>query len=134
MINTYEKNQILNNIFRNGEKTIYIGVSKTAPSEDGTNCTEPTASSYKRFAAKCDTTNWNESVQGSTTNSVVFRFNEAQESWTTAASPVTHWVIFDAATGGNMMFYGELMRAQEIPTGAVLEIPAEGLTTTVLNA
>ena len=32
MINTYEKNQILNNIFRNGEKTIYIGVSKTAPS------------------------------------------------------------------------------------------------------
>ena len=114
MINTYEKNQILNNIFRNGEKTIYIGVSKTAPSEDGTN--------------------WNESVQGSTTNSVVFRFDEAQESWTTAASPVTHWVIFDAATGGNMMFYGELMRAQEIPAGAVLEIPAEGLTTTVLNA
>lgn len=100
----------------------------------GTNCTEPTVSSYKRFAAKCDATNWNESVQGSTTNSVVFRFNEAQESWTTAASPVTHWVIFDAATGGNMMFYGELMRAQEIPTGAVLEIPAEGLTTTVLNA
>lgn len=49
MINTYEKNQILNNIFRNGEKTIYIGVSKTAPSEDGTNCTEPTASSYKRL-------------------------------------------------------------------------------------
>jgi hypothetical protein len=33
-----------------------------------------------------------------------------------------------------MMFYGELMRAQEIPAGAVLEIPAEGLTTTVLNA
>ena len=60
MINTYEKNQILNNIFRNGEKTIYIGVSKTAPSEDGTNCTEPTVSSYKRFAAKCDATNWNE--------------------------------------------------------------------------
>ena len=134
MINTYEKNQILNNIFRNGEKTIYIGVSKTAPSEDGTNCTEPTVSSYKRFAAKCDATNWNESIQGSTTNAVVFRFDEAQESWTTAASPVTHWVIFDAATSGNMMFYGELMRAQEIPAGAVLEIPAEGLTTTVLNA
>ena len=72
MINTYEKNQILNNIFRNGEKTIYIGVSKTAPSEDGTNCTEPTVPSYKRFVAKCDATNWNESVQGSTTNSVVF--------------------------------------------------------------
>lgn len=50
MINTYEKNQILNNIFRNGEKTIYIGVSKTAPSEDGTNCTEPTSISLQPLA------------------------------------------------------------------------------------
>lgn len=134
MINTYEKNQILTNIFRNGEKTIYIGVSKTAPTEAGTNCTEPTAPSYKRFSAKCDSTNWSEPNEGAISNSVVFRFDEAAESWTTAASPVTHWVIFDAETGGNMMFYGELMRAQEIPAGAVLEIPAEGLTTTVLNA
>lgn len=133
MINTYEKNQILTNIFRNGEKTIYIGVSKTAPTEAGTNCTEPTAPSYKRFLAKCDSTNWNEPNEGTISNSVVFRFDEAAESWTTAASPVTHWVIFDAETGGNMMFYGELMRAQEIPAGAVLEIPTEGLTTTVLN-
>lgn len=134
MINTYEKNQILTNIFRNGEKTIYIGVSKTAPTETGTNCTEPTAPSYKRFSAKCDTSNWGEPNEGTISNSVAFRFDEAQESWTTAASPVTHWVIFDAETGGNMMFYGELMRAQEIPAGAVLEIPTKGLTTTVLNS
>jgi hypothetical protein len=134
MINIYEKNQILNNIFRNGSTTVYIGVSKTAPNEDGTNCTEPTAASYARYAAKCDSATWNESTKGTTDNAVVFRFNEAAESWTTAASPVTHWVIYDAATGGNMMFYGELMRAQEIPAGAILEIPENGLTTTILNA
>ena len=77
MINTYEKNQILTNIFRNGEKTIYIGVSKTAPTETGTNCTEPTAPSYKRFSAKCDTSNWGEPNEGTISNSVVFRFDEA---------------------------------------------------------
>lgn len=134
MINVYEKNQILNNIFINGEKTIYIGVSKTAPNENGSNCTEPTAASYKRFAASCDTANWKESTTGTTSNAVTFRFNEAEESWTTAAAPLTHWVIFDAEKDGNMLFYGELMRSQEVPMGAVLEIPVDGLTTTILNA
>lgn len=134
MINTYEKNQILNNVFCNGSTTVYIGVSKTAPNEDGTNCTEPTATSYARYAAKCDTATWNKSTKGIVDNKVAFRFNEATESWTTASTPVTHWVIYDAKTGGNMLFYGELMRSQEIPTGAILEIPENGLTTTILNS
>ena len=67
-------------------------------------------------------------------NSTAFRFAEAEESWTTAAAPLTHWALFDAPTGGNMLFFGSLLKAQEVPAGGILEIPQNALVTTILNA
>ena len=61
-------------------------------------------------------------------------FAEAEESWTTQAAPITHWAMFDQETGGNMLFYGQLTKTQEVPRGAILEFPENGLTTTILNA
>ena len=58
----------------------------------------------------------------------------SSESWTTAAAPLTHWAIFDAPTGGNMLFFGSLLKAQEVPAGGILEIPQNALVTTILNA
>jgi hypothetical protein len=134
---TKMRNDILNKLFRNDNivfpTTLYIALSKTAPNDSGGNITEPTASSYTRLAVSSDSINWTEATTGTLNNSVAFRFSEAEESWTTAASPITHWAIYDAQTGGNMMFYGSLLRAQEIPTGSILEIPENGLVTTILN-
>lgn len=132
------KNNVLNNLFRNKTyavpSVLYIALSKTAPTESGGNCTEPTSPSYKRLAVSSNEINWNESVGGTISNSVALRFNEAGESWTTAAAPITHWAIFDSQADGNMLFYGALARAQEIPTGSILEIPENGLVTTILNS
>jgi len=132
------RNNILNNIFQNKPYTIpeilYIALSKTAPNETGGNCTEPTAASYKRLAVASNNINWGDAVGGSINNLVALRFDEAEESWTTAAAPITHWAIYDSQNDGDMLFYGSLLRAQEIPTGSILEIPENGLVTTILNA
>jgi hypothetical protein len=135
---TKMKNDILNKFFRGDTLEIpsvmYIALSKTAPNDAGGNATEPTAASYARLAVQSSSVNWTEALSGSLSNSVALRFDEAQESWTTAAAPITHWAIYDAQTGGNMLFYGSLVRSQEIPTGSILEIPENGLVTTILNA
>lgn len=135
---TKMKNNLLNLIFRNRTYNmpdmLYIALSKTAPNDNGTNCTEPAAQSYQRLAIASNEINWTESNGGSLSNAIDFRFNEAEEPWTTAAAPVTHWAIFDSQYDGDMLFYGALTRAQEIPTGSILEIPENGLVTTILNA
>ena len=41
--------------------------------------------------------------------------------------------MFDQETGGNMLFYGQLTKTQEVPRGAILEFPENGLTTTILD-
>ena len=138
MINTYLENAVLNHLFRGqaytAPSTLYLGVSKSAPNEAGTGFTEPTAPSYARYEITSNTANWTEPTTGSLSNSTAFRFVEAEESWTTAAAPLTHWAIFDAPTGGNMLFFGSLLKPQEVPAGGILEIPQNALVTTILNA
>ena len=138
MINTYTENALLNHLFRGQAYitpgTLYLGVGKSAPNEAGTGFTEPTAPSYARYEITSNTTNWTEPISGSLSNSTAFRFTEAEESWTTAAAPLTHWALFDAPTGGNMLFFGSLLKAQEVPAGGILEIPQNALVTTILNA
>ena len=138
MINTYTENALLNHLFRGQAYTtpgtLYLGVGKSAPNEAGTGFTEPTAPSYARYEITSNATNWTEPISGSLSNSTAFRFTEAEESWTTAAAPLTHWALFDAPTGGNMLFFGSLLKAQEVPAGGILEIPQNALVTTILNA
>ena len=138
MINTYTENALLNHLFRGQAYTtpgtLYLGVGKSALNEAGTGFTEPTAPSYARYEITSNTTNWTEPISGSLSNSTAFRFTEAEESWTTAAAPLTHWALFDAPTGGNMLFFGSLLKAQEVPAGGILEIPQNALVTTILNA
>ena len=137
MITTNVKNNILNNWFRGTgatlPTTLYVGLSKTAPTEAGGNVTEPTASSYKRIAIQANTTNWTTASNGKISNAVVFRFPEATEAWTTSSAKITHFAIYDAQTGGNLLFYGQLSISQEIPIGSIMEIPIGGLSTQLTN-
>lgn len=134
---TYLKNAILEDLFRNTQYVVpnvmYIALSKTQPNDNGGNCTEPNTASYKRLEVGSNVVNWSEASEGSLSNAVDLRFVEAEESWTTAAAPISHWAIFDAETNGNMLFYGALTRTQEIPRGSILEIPENGLVTTIIN-
>lgn len=93
--------------------TLYIGLSTTAPANDGTNITEPTGNGYARVAVPNDTTNWPTASGRGKTNANAITFPAATGSWGT----VTHFVIYDAATAGNFYGWGQLNVPQAVTTG-----------------
>lgn len=50
---------------------------------------------------------WATPSAGSVSNNATISFTTATGSWASGA-PITHFAIFDAATGGNALYYGAL--------------------------
>lgn len=104
----------------------YIGLSSTAPSADGTNVTEPSGGGYQRVQLS----NLGEPVNGEITNQSAISFPESTQSWGT----VSHFVIFDDASDGNLLMYGELEEARSVEAATIMTIRSNSLTLSVLNA
>lgn len=116
---TFMDNAILNEFFGGTDytppATLYIGLSTTTPSKTGTGVTEPTGGAYKRVAIANTVANFPNASNGSKNNGTVITFPEATANWGT----LTHFVIYDAVTGGNMLVYGALVNAKSIEPGDV---------------
>ena len=99
---------------------VYIGLS-TASMNDDNSGTELSGSGYAReaitFAA---------AASASISNNAGVEFNSATGSWGT----VSHWAIYDAATGGNQLFHGSFATPKAIATGDILKIASGALTIT----
>lgn len=104
----------------------YIGLSSTAPSTDGLNVTEPASGGYQRVQL----TGLSEPTAGVVTNPTSISFPESTQSWGT----VSYFVIFDAATEGNLLMYGELEEARTVEAATIMTLRANSLTLSVLNA
>lgn len=108
MIVRSKANEILNNLF---QKTYYIGLSTTAPTETGSNFTEPSASEYKRIQLTVMGTANNGQIQN---NDIIF-FPESLTSWGT----ITHFGIFTTSSTSTPIYWGELNGSVAIPVGYV---------------
>lgn len=99
---------------------VYLGLS-TASMNDDDSGTELSGSGYAReaitFAA---------AASASISNNAGVEFNSATGSWGT----VSHWAIYDAATGGNQLFHGSFATAKTIATGDILKVASGALTIT----
>lgn len=111
MTTTYFLNCMMGNVF--GVKTdpslpteYYIGLSATAPSADGSGVTEPVGGNYARVKL----TSMGEPVDGEITNAALIEFPESTEDWGT----MTHYVLFDAASDGNLLMAKQLMKARVV--------------------
>ena len=134
MITTYMANKIQNYIFR-GESftpptTYYIALSKTAPNVDGTGVTEPTNSEYERISVAKNTSNFSASVDGLVKNSVALLSVDTISDWGT----ISHYGVYDSATGGNLLFFGELSNSRHIDVDMQLVINVGGLVFELTNA
>lgn len=130
MNTTYFLNLVAGNVF--GTKTTpaipkyYIGLSTTAPNLDGTGVSEPSASAgYARIAL----TSLSAPNNGSVSNTAAVSFPETTAPWGT----VSHYVIYDAKTGGNLLIYNALSEAKVMQTSDVLTFKAGDLVLTVKN-
>jgi hypothetical protein len=110
----YWENKILDHIFGKASytpSTIYVGLSTADPLDDGSGLAEPSGNGYAR--AVTSTGDWNVASAGTIDNANTITFSEATGNWGT----ITFFVLFDAATAGNMLAYGELSQSKVINSG-----------------
>lgn len=104
----------------------YLGLSRTLPTLDGRNVSEPsTSAGYARI----ELTNLSEPSNGVVSNEQSIDFNESTADW----GIVTHFVIFDAETGGNLLMYGELSVSRTVEAATIMTIKAGSLNLSVIN-
>jgi hypothetical protein len=102
---------------------VYVGLYTAAPSDAGGG-TEVTGGSYARkVTAGAD---WNAAASGSTSNANAITFVTATGSWGTC----THFGLFDASSGGNLLRWAVLTTSKTIGTGDVASFPAGNLVLT----
>lgn len=130
MNTTYFLNLVAGNVFRTKTTpaiptTYYYGVSKTAPNISGGNVSEPSGGGYKRVPLG----SLSAPTNGVITNTAPVSFDESTTAWGT----VTHFVVYDAQTGGNLLMYGPLETSRTVEKETVLTAKTGKITLTVAN-
>lgn len=103
----------------------YFALFTTAPNDAGGG-TEVAGNGYQRKQMPNDGTLWVDPSGGQSATAVGVQFAEPTGNWGT----VTHFGIFDAASGGNLLRWGALVTPREITSGFVPFFPAGDLVIT----
>lgn len=98
---------------------IYAGYSTTTPAKDGTGITEPDGGTTGYARVQVISADWGR-TNSEVDNDNVIEFPEA----TGDQGTVTHAVLFDAATNGNMIWFGALTASKVVSTGDTPRFPA----------
>jgi hypothetical protein len=107
----YWENKILDHIFGKcsyAPPTIHVALSTAEPADDATGLAEPSGNAYAR--AQTAASDWSTASGGTLHNANDITFPTATGSWGT----ITHFALFDAATGGNMLAHGALDQPKAI--------------------
>lgn len=114
----YLEGKIIDHLFRTATfskpSALYVGLFTAAPSDSGGG-TEVSGGAYVRAQLDPADANWAAPTAGDgvTSNSVLIQFAEPTANWGT----VSHFAIFDASSGGNMLFHGALTQAKSVNNG-----------------
>ena len=112
----YLENEILDHILSVGSYTmpaaVYVGLS-TGSFNDDNSGTELTGNNYAR-----ESITFGAASSGTAENNAAVEFNAATGSWGT----VSHFGLFDALSGGNLLIHGALTASKVIDTGDILKI------------
>lgn len=123
----YAEGKVLDHVFGLAsftQPTLYLAVSTADPTDAGAGAAEPSGNGYARVAtAPADWTRTDNVVE----NANQLSLPEATGSWGT----ITHFALYDALTGGNMVIHGSLSTAKVIAANETLRFPAGNLTFTL---
>lgn len=106
-----------------GPATLHVALLTAAPSDTGGG-TEVTGGAYARQAVTSNLTNWagtlnnsqnvaSTGTSGTTSNLNAINFPAPTANWGT----ITHFGIYDASTGGNLLFWGALTQSKTVNNG-----------------
>lgn len=134
------ENKLIDQLFRGQvaptTTTLYVALLTAAPSDSGGG-TEVSGGAYARVAVTSSLTNWagtqaaastvaSAGTGGQTSNNVSISFPTPTANWGT----VTHFGIYDAASGGNLLFWGALTITKTINQADTVTFPAASLSIT----
>jgi hypothetical protein len=123
----YLENQIIDHLFRTntfGKLTnVFFALFTAAPTDAAGSGTEVTGGSYARVQVACNNNSFNATqggtsgastgAGGGTTNAAAITFPAPSANWGT----VSHYGVFDALSGGNMLIWGALNSPKTINGG-----------------
>ncbi len=89
--------------------TVYVALFTAGPDATGAG-TEVTGGGYARVAVANNTTQWPTTTTETKSNGTEIDFPQASADWGTVVSVA----LFDAATGGNMLYFGTLTLAKPV--------------------
>lgn len=121
----YIRNELRKHLFRTGSFTkpsaFYIGLLTNET-------TEVSGGGYARAQLDPSDSNWTaETTDGQTRNAVEIEFPTASADWGT----ITHAGIYDAASGGNMIFLITLSASTVVLGGGTARFPVNSLQITI---
>lgn len=128
-ISNYLEEALLNHVFRNtamtSPTTVYLALFTTATADDGTG-TEVSGGSYARQAATFGAPS---QVSGAAqiSNSADITFPVATANWGT----ISHAAVYDASSGGNMLYHGALTTSRTVNTNDQIKFEAGDLKLTL---
>jgi hypothetical protein len=131
MTSTYFLNCIMGNVFQTKKSPglpdkVYLGLSSSAPSVDGSGVSEPlTSAGY----ARVELTSLSQPSNGVITNESEVAFPESSASWGT----MTHFVVYDSPVNGNLLMYNSLSQARSVETATIVMVKAGSLKLTLAN-
>ncbi len=124
----YWEYKILNHIFGKGSytpPTIYVALSTADPLDDVSGLAEPSGNGYARYPTSGN--DWNAASGGAIANANEVTFPQATGNWGT----ISHFILFDAEAGGNMLAYGQLNVPAEVNDGGTLKFAAGDINVTL---
>lgn len=139
-LSDFLENKLVDQLFRGQSapttSTLYVGLLTAAPSDSGGG-TEVSGNNYARVAVSSSLSNWSgtqsagsttasSGTSGRTSNNNTISFPEPSAGW----GVVTHFGIYDAASAGNLLFYGSLTVTKTINQGDTVSFPADTLAIT----
>lgn len=133
-LTNYLENKLIDHIFRTSSFTkptsLYVGLLTGITDAEAGTITEVSGGSYARVVRNPLDANWNASTtSGTTANTASLQFPSATADWGTC----THFGIWDAATGGNLLIYAPLTVARTITNGTTPSFGAGALTFQIDN-
>lgn len=139
----YLENKLLDFLLRGQAFTpptnVYLGLFTAAPTDAGGG-TEVSGGSYTRVQVPCSITDWcGTQAAGSTTTSSGTSGTVSNNNVLTFPTPSANWgtivsvALFDAASGGNMLWEGPLTASQVVNTGNTVSFAAGTLQIQIDN-
>jgi hypothetical protein len=128
-LSSYLENKINDHVLGGSDytrvATVYFALFTSAPTESGGG-TECSGGSYARVSATNNSTNFPASVSGTKANGTAITFATASANWGT----VTSFGVFDAASGGNLLYFGNLSSTRTVTSGDTARFAAGDFTIT----